>query len=219
MTFYQLQIDEGKRRKFAYGILLEKYPMAQINCETCGRRWDKDILSYIMPGIKMSLSNDNHPDFLSLLVLTLVSDKVKSVLDKTQVSGYRMHSINSIKREDVPKDVFDNLKENGFNVDKFSNCVEKYNYMDVSLGAETHAKSEIVLKSHCDSCGYSEFITIGKTYIDPFHEIFIKRNSWNGNMIFRVRELGQQLFCTEDFVSLCKKYKFTGICFKEVISI
>lgn len=219
MTFYQLQIDEGKRKKFAYGILIEKYPMTQINCETCGRSWEKDMLSYIMPSINISLSNDNHPDFLSLLVLTLVSEKVKNVLEEAQVTGYQMYSIDSVKRENVPKKVLDNLKENGFNVDKFSNCEENYNYMDVSLGAETHAKSEIELKSHCSSCGYSEFTTIGKTYIDPFHEIFINYNSWNGNMIFRVRELGQQLFCTEDFVSLCKKHKFTGICFKEVASI
>lgn len=215
MAFYQIIIDEGKRKKYAYGVLLGEYPVETINCQICGQVWHKDNLPLSYKS-KIALSNDNFPDFLGVLTFTAVSEKVKNMLLESKISGYKLHEVDVVKTIDISEKISNSLKEKGFNVDKFSNFVQDYFYFDVSIGAELHFKSEIILKYNCNECGFRQYVTAGKTYIDPFHEIFIKQDTWNGNSIFRVNELGQQLFCTEVFVNQCKRYKLTGVDFKKI---
>ncbi|MDD7792997.1 hypothetical protein [Clostridium sp. 'White wine YQ'] len=214
--FYRLFIDEGKRKKYAYGILLNDYPVQRINCGVCNRVWDKDMLLTLKPEFELVLSNDNLPDFLGLLILDLISEKTKQVFEESEITGYKLFKTNCLKKDEISKEKLKSLAEDGFNKNKISNLVQNYYFLDVSIGAELDSKTEIIVQEYCNSCGYVKYRTEGKTFIDPAHPIYIKKASWNGNDIFRIKELGNTIFCTQKIVDLCKEHKLMGIGFEKI---
>lgn len=214
MDFYRLSTDEGKQKKFAYGIGLDEYPQRLITCDICGREWKKGMLLDEDTLLSICLSNEFYPDFLNVISHTLVSEKAKDVLAQETITGYKLGIIDIIPRDEIPPAKTKKLRQSGYNVKKISNNPPNYYRLFAERSAELHIKSEVFFEQECTACGYRKFV---KT--DPFKQEYIRKDSWNGSDLFMVKEFGAVIYCTERFVETYQKHNLTGLLFRRVESI
>lgn len=220
MTFYKISEDNTKRKRFAFGILIGTYPQDIINCTKCGRTWKKEKLSNESNELEIVLSNNNYPDFTGVVFHDLISDKTKDVLLYENITGVNISDkIKILSRNDLSLYVIKRFREEGYKVNEIPNEPIRYHRMFLEFGANCHSKSEIVLNAECSACGYGNYVTVGKPYIDPTHPIYIDENSWDGKDIFAIKSLGFNKFCTQRFVDIYNKYNLTGWVFEKVENI
>ncbi len=105
MNFYSISIDEGNRKKYAFGILLSKYSTV-INCNSCGREWHETNLLNKEAELTICLSNSYFADFTDVVVFQrLISEKAKEILLNYQITGVSYGNINILSKEQVPPEI------------------------------------------------------------------------------------------------------------------
>ncbi len=103
MFFYRLTTDIGKRKRFAYGISFGDYPSKEIHCNSCGRKWNKNMLLDEDLTHMIVFSNSYFPDISDYGIQQLVSDKVKDIFAEEQLKGYHLSENIHIKSQsDIP---------------------------------------------------------------------------------------------------------------------
>lgn len=219
MEFYALSIDEGQRKKFAYGVLVDDYPNEEVICTHCGREWDKDLLIHDDIALEIVLSNNYYSDFLGVIYHVLISDKVYNLLKNEKVTGFHLKDVVIKSVLDLSSEKLKELSKRGYIVKKFSHEKPLYYRLLVDGNAQAHKNSEVILTEFCEICGFELYTTIGKSYIDPFHPIYIDMQTWNGDDLFLVKELGSRIFCTEKFKNIYNNNNLSGLIFDKVKSI
>lgn len=219
MSFYKMGIDEGTKKKFAYGIGIDNKLWDEINCPICKRTWKKDIMLNEENDYSIVLSNSYYPDFLSYGTLTLISEKALESFKDEALTGYHIGNINVVSSEDVSDDKKSQLHKAGYKVNNFASKPIVYYRLLVDGKAELHEKSEIVLVESCDICGFFKYRPLKKpiTLEDHFPKFIIKDGSWDESDFFRVKEYDAVIFCTEKLVHIYEKNKLTGLIFNKVI--
>jgi predicted Zn-ribbon and HTH transcriptional regulator len=214
MKFYRLSTDEGKKKKYAFGILISDYPSKTIKCPSCHREWRKELLLEKETNLTICLSNSYYADFSGVVYHTLISEKAKDIFYDTQIKGYTLGEMEILKKEEVPQETIKELRDEGYKVKNISDNPPRYYRLFVEIGARLHPKSEVIPNGYCKDCGYEDYVTKGEDYVDPFHPLYIKHDSWNGNDLFMVKELGGAIFCSQRFVDIYTETKLTGLLFK-----
>lgn len=216
MEIYAISVDEGRKKKFSFGIIIGQYPSKIINCRSCGRAWKKDLLLEHDISIKILLSNENYPDFLGVMHHVLVSKVAMEVINNENLTGYVLKRIKPMSVNDLLSDEKKILRQEGYKVNNFSSNPPIYFRMFIDEGAMLHSESNVHLIEKCIDCGFQSYATVGENYVDPFQPIIIDKSSWNGQDLFLIKELGARIFCTEKFVEIYEKYKLSGLVFEKV---
>ena len=216
MDFYEIRVDEGKRKKYAQGLLLSGFNLKEIFCNTCKRLWHEYPSLEETMHLNIAFSNDYYPEFLNTSFNTLVSEKAKDVLSIEKISGYRLEEIEPISRDNIPESVIIKLKECcGAKINMIPNNPPMFHRLIVERSAELHLSSNVVLRERCETCGYENYEKIG----DVFAPEYIKRDTWNGNDLFMVKQFYAVIYCTERFVNIYDKYSLKGLEFKKTESL
>lgn len=212
--FYYISTDEGIKKKFAYAIGVTEWPQKAISCPKCKREWQKSLMYELSTDIPVVLSNDNYPDFLWYYI-DHISENAKNVLEFEKITGYMLEKANVLSVSKLSKDQIKELRNDGFKVNKIPENPPIYYKLHVSLGAEYHEKSNVVLKENCDYCGY-EFYGIKDSEPHIEKSFVLKKNSWNGKDLFIAKGYGHIIFCTEHFKEVYYKNNLSGLCFTEI---
>lgn len=213
MNFYRLSTNEGKKKKYAFGILISDYPSRIIKCLSCHREWRDDLLLEKETNLTICLSNIHYADFIDVVYHTLISAKARETFCNKQIKGYSLGNIIIQKKEEVQQETIIELRNDGYKVQNISDNPPKYYRLFVEIGAELHPESEVILTGKCNDCDFEEYITKGEDYVDPFHPLYIKDDSWNGNDLFMVKELRGAIFCSQRFVDIYTEARLTGLLF------
>ena len=214
MDFYKIYTDEGKKKKYAFGILVSEYPYKKINCDTCGKEWRKELLLDENSSLQICLSSINYPDFASIIYHVIISEKAKEAIMYENITGYQLGTLTIVSKDEISPERIKQLREKEYKVQNISSNPPNYYRLFVERSAELHPKSEVFFEE-CDVCGYRKYAS----HKDPFRAEYIKKDSWNGSDLFMVKEFGAVIYCTERFVEVYQKHKLTGLLFKKVESI
>lgn len=208
--------NEGKKNKFAYGIVVSSTKNSQ--CSTCNAK-QNDYLHNDGINFKIVLSNENYPDFVLVANQYLISIKAKTVLLEENISPVDCEKFCINSKEDLSTSELKDLKDRGYNTSRIATHPPEYFTVNTPIGGEVHEQSNINLAYKCPTCGHEKYATIGYTYVNPLTEYYINESSWNGYDLFRIKQLGKSLFCTDKFVEVYKRYKLTGLEFVKVLSL
>ena len=217
MKFYQLRVDIGKRKHYAYSFPAYGYPTEQIHCSICGRVWNSskkiydDLLSY-----PIVFTSDYFADFITIEGETIINEKVKNFFESMKIQGIKFTAMPVVGRGEMDQQLIKKYRDAGQEVKRFHDLKPTYYRFSVPIGAKAHDDSTFYWVDEgeyvCKSCGYG----VGYRQVDYFAPLVILLDSWNGSDFFRVQECGLQLFCTEQFKNMLEEQKFTGLIFKEI---
>jgi hypothetical protein len=214
MNLYTLLTDEGRRKKYAYGIIISKKVINKIYCPEC--KMMQENYSNICKDISytLALSNDYYADFAQdtgLIYGYMILEKTLDILHLENITGfYTKNDLNILSGEQLTLDIRKSLKNDGFKIDKIANNPPKYHTLFANYGAKSHVATNRFITKECSLCGYLEVIDKGdalRSYV------YLQKGTWNGNDLFRVKEYGNQIFCSERFKGIYEKYKLTGLKF------
>lgn len=215
MNFYKLTIDDTK--KYTYAIPTFGYPTKTIKCPICNRKWNsfENLVKYNL-SYPVTFVNNNFADFIYCEACIMVSKRVKKIIENERICSPTFVQMPVIPRNDIPEEVLKKHSDMGCDVDEFLNENVVYFKMSADVGANLHSDSNVVWidseESVCQYCGYG----IGYQQKKPFLPYYIELTSWNKQDLFRVKEFGWALFCTEKFKKLCEEQHFVGVKFKRV---
>lgn len=210
---YYLGADEGRRKKYAYGVDVADKTYERIICAKCNIDFIRNISLTIGLNEPIVLTNDYYPDFMWYSTF-LVSEKTKEVFELEKITGYELEEANIISANELTLEEKRELKEDAVNVKKVAVNPPKYYKLHVSIGATYHEKSGVIFRGKCDECGYEDYTVVNPdNYNIPYH--IVKKESLNGNDLFRSIGFGRAVFCTERFKEICEKHKLTGFLFKD----
>lgn len=215
MTFYKIIIDEGRRKKYSAGIMLDESKNKNIQCNSCGREWEKEALLDNEVFFNIALTNSNYPDFVYFLYYILVSNKVKDVFLSENIKGYHLEDINVVSKSSIAPSKIKELRDMGYKVNNIPNNPPSYYKLVANRSAGLCQHSNVVLEVNCDICGFEGYEVIG----DIFQPKCIKKESWNGDDIFMVKEFCSVEYCSEKIVEVYKKHELTGLTFQKVDSL
>lgn len=216
MNFYELLLDEGGRKKYAWSFPAYDYPCEVVSCKKCNRVWNNmdRCFEENLPFTIVFTSN-YFSDFQACEFLTLVNESVKECFEKNEIKGPLFSQMPVLKRKEMTHKQLKQYRIS-HNVNKFHDEDPIYYKLSAEIGAKYHKDSNIYWRvSKTDSCVYCGY-GVGyrkKNYDDPS---YIDLNSWNGNDLFRAEGLGLHLYCTEKVKNLIEEQGFTGVYFKTV---
>lgn len=212
IMFFRFSIDLGKR--FAGGVIIGNYPSKKINCSVCRREWVKDLLLDEQVQLTIALSGSRFPDFLGCVYTELISEKVREVFIKKNITRYHLGEIQILSANTISLKDKKELRRDGLQIKNIA--VEPPNYYRLFIDgkAELHEKSGIVLVEKCEVCGYQKYRPKDKNNFFP--TLYLKDGSWDGSDLFRVKEFPAVVFCSERFVEIYKKNNLTGLLFDKV---
>jgi len=216
MKFYCLKIDEGKK-KYTYAFPTFGYPTKLIQCQTCNRVWNsfENIVRYNL-SFPITFVNDNFAEFISCEGCIMVSEKAKKVIEMAGICSPIFTEMPVITKNNIPEDMLKERSKRGYDINKFLNKKPVYYMISADVGANLHYDSHVVWKDYgediCQYCGYG----IGYKQQDLFAPYYIELSSWKKTDLFKVKEFGWTLFCTERFKELCIEQNLNGIKFQEV---
>ncbi|WP_166243403.1 hypothetical protein [Paenibacillus turpanensis] len=214
MKFYKINIDEGKRKKYAQGIPLVKPLEENICCSVCRRQWRR--AHYLEnPNFVMALSNQNFPDFLWFLHYKIISENALEVLMQKVVRNLLFKEISIVSVNDLSEAQVKDLRFRGENVKKLALNPPKYYTVIVEEGAELHKESGVYVEE-CDSCKYLKVHSYGMDFLHPSQKLYLHKRSWNGEDLFTLKYFPATLYCTENFLKLYNEYRLTGLNFSEI---
>ncbi|MPW26724.1 hypothetical protein GC105_13100 [Alkalibaculum sp. M08DMB] len=217
MNFYRIYTDEGKRKKYSYGIIMNDNEFKKVECPVCNRTWEYDPLLDSDNKLKVVLGNSNYADFIMALYFELISQKSLNILLKENTTGWTYEEINTMSKEELTDEQVKDFKEEyGIKALKsIPNNPPIYYKILAKKTAKLHPRSRVILIGKCDVCGYEEYDKEG-SYFDPD---YIEKDSWNGDDIFGVKEYGTTMFCSERFVEIYHKHSLTGLGFDRIEAI
>lgn len=217
MVFYRLEIEEGRRKKYAWAFPVYGYPTKNVECECCQRQW-KDFRPIYDEklGFPISLTNEYFADVASCEAMTMVNEKVKQLIEFNNIKSVTFSELPIITQDELSNEEKKKLRDDGYNVKKLSNVKPKYYMLYPEIGACLHEDSNVYWVDEgeyiCKHCGYG----IGYKQKDYFAHEYIQLDSWKGNDLFKVREFAGAIYCTEKFKKLCEDAELTGIVFSEI---
>lgn len=214
MAYYRLLTDEGNKKKFAYAIGLSDWPERLISCNVCKRKWKKSLMHEFGTNVLVALSNDNYPDFLWFFIRH-VSEKAKNVMETEGITGFKLENAQVLSVDELTDIQKKELRYDGFKIKKIPKDPPKYYKLHVSIGANYHEKSGIILRDSCSECGYEKYVTKGKDWVESEPTV-IQKDSIKGYDLFMAKGYGQTIFCTEKFADVYIKHSLTGLLFDEV---
>ncbi|MEA5023429.1 MAG: double-CXXCG motif protein [Desulfitobacterium hafniense] len=165
--------------------------------------------------IPLALSNDYYPDFLWYYIRH-ISEKAKIVMESERITGYGLERAHIVSVRDLTEQQKKELRHDGIKINRIAADPPAYYKLHVELGAEFHEKAQIILRENCSECGYEDYITLGKDWVDSEKGIFIRKDSWNGKDLFLCKGYGLHIFCTERFADVYHSNGLTGLEFDEV---
>jgi ribosomal protein L37E len=215
MLFYQWETDEGRHKKFAYGLEVQGYGTKTIKCNVCGREWRRLVRE---DDFCIVMSNNNFPDFTSFLHYRLISHRALDILNNEKIKAFHVEPFPVISAELLTEERKREFRRDGDNVNKFGVDPPKYYWLRAEIGAQLHAMSNVIL-DQCAACGFRRVHSPDKSYVDPDQQIFIDLSTWDGSDLFAARESPAVIYATEKFREIYRDYKMTGLDFKETEGI
>jgi len=227
MNFYDITIDEGRRRKFACGHLEEIIPIKKErrSCPDCSGLLGKNYFQLFNDknwNAKMYMDREHYADFMSYLVYPIVSEKAKEVLTENFGDAVDFGDIEMVSYRDLTVEKLKDIRDTfGYPaVKKIPNDPPQLYRLLLKQGADLDfEKSNIKLTLDCLTCGsrvydtpYFEYSAEhGKIIFTP--TVYIKESTWKGYDIFHVEGYGSTVFCTEKFIEIYNQHKLTGLRF------
>ena len=217
MKFYQILTDEGRRKKYAWAFPVYGYPIKKIICEQCEREWNdfKSIYDEKV-GFPISLTNEYFADIATCEGMTMANEKVKQLIEANNMGTVAFSEMSVVAQDELSSEKKKKLRDDGYNVKRLSNAKPKYYMLYPEIGACLHPDSNFKWidegEDICKHCGYG----VGykpKDYSAPY---YIEQRSWNGNEVFRIKELMGSIVCTERFKDLLIENDVTGVYFEEI---
>ena len=217
MNYYEVWTDEGKRKKYAYGIEMNDYELEKINCAVCRREWEDDPLLTSQIKLKIILSNSYYADFILSGYFQLISQKGLDILINEGITGWRYEEIEMLSKRDLTEEKRRDIKDGyGYRIyNSIPDDPPKYYKILANKTARLHPKSNVILTGKCDVCGYEMYEKRG----DVFAPDYLDKESWNGDDLFGVIQYGTSIYCTQDFVHIYNKYALTGLIFDSIESL
>lgn len=209
MKYYYLSTDEGKRKKFAYGI--GDFPSEKISCDVCGRNYSRSLVTKRNLPYEMYLSNGYYPDFL-WEYYRFISERAKQILFEEKVTGYILEGVTMRSFSDLSVEEIKELKRDRFKVDRIPLNPPQYYRLFIKYIAKMHKESNYILLESCDACGYTHY----GTKVREDERIIIDESTLNGDDFFLLEGRGSVIYCTERFVDIYNKHNLTGLDFDEV---
>ena len=219
MKFYAICDDEGKgkRKKYAWAFPVYGYPTKKIVCERCNRQWNdfRPIYEERL-GFPIALTNEYFADIAGCEAMTMVNEKVKLLIESNSIQSVTFSKMPVITQDKLSNEEKKKLRDEGYNVKNLSNINTQYYMLYPEIGANLHESSNFKWVDEgeyvCKHCGYGVGYEL-KDYSAPY---YIKQSSWNGNDVFRIKELMGSIVCTEKFKDLLIENDVSGVCFKEI---
>ncbi|AFL99850.1 MULTISPECIES: double-CXXCG motif protein [Desulfitobacterium] len=216
MRYYCLEIDEGNKKKYAYGLSVTEWPRKWILCSKCQREWKKSVMHDFGTDTPIVLSNDNYPDFLWFYI-NHISEKAKDVLEREKITGYRLEKAPVLSFNDLTDMQLKELRRHGTRVNKIPTVPPAYYKLHVDVCAELYRKSNIILLDSCSECGYETYLAESKERIESRDSLFLRGESLNGIDLFRAKGYGVNIYCSERFVEAYQRHELTGLMFTEIV--
>ena len=217
MRFYKYSIDEGRRKKYAYGIgvqILQKYD--EMQCNACGRNLRKSVK---VENPYVVLTSEHYPDFMYSDVGRLISAKAREVLIKENVSGCTLSEIITVAPKETPAAFQKLLKEAGENVKRMPENPPKYYKFHESAWVPFHEKSQLEVHSGCSVCGYPSIATSpGEPFVKFGHPVYMDQKEWDGSDFFSITQVGTSV-CSERFYDIYHEHQLTGLVFEQFPSL
>lgn len=218
MRFYRISVDAGKYRRFTWAFPTYGVSGREVNCSVCNKKW-RDTSAVYQDNIPYSITfvGNNFADLISCEGDKLVNKKIKSFFENNYGSFVEFIKMPVVKKRDFSEEMLKSFRRRlGYETKKLHDEAPEYYRIAVDIGACLHEKSNFEWVDsgldRCKHCGYG----VGYRLKDFFAPYYIDEKSWNGAPIFRVRELGYAIMCTEDIKTKCEENGFTGIEFDEV---
>ncbi len=219
MKFYELSVYErgnkGTRAFPTFG-----YPTREVKCNVCNRIWN-DFRSIIdqNKAFSITFTNNCFRDFLSCEAFTMISQSAKNFIEQNEISSAIFVDMPIVSKDELTQEQLKERREMGFNPKKFHNEKPTYYGLSAKVDANLHPNSNVVWIDEgddvCRFCGYG----VGYRRQDYNAPYYIELSSWGGSDLFKVKEFGLNLFCTEKFKRLCEEADFSGIRFNEIEGI
>jgi hypothetical protein len=149
LVFYHVRFIEGKRKKYAEVVPLEKWPEETIFCAKCGKTWRKNLYNVYGTELKLALSNENYADFLWFHI-PLVSEKTRTVLESENVSGCSFERIKIVSVNEMTEFQKKEWRNYSGSIKRFAVNPPTYNKLFVDLGAYPHQKVDISVEEYCE---------------------------------------------------------------------
>ena len=210
---YKISTDEGKRKKYAYAVCERGTYLRRVECPNCGM-WVENFSHKFGINESVALTNEYYPDFM-YYTINLISEKAKEALEKEKITGWEPELINILSAEELTKEEKRDLREGGVNIKRVPINPPVYYKLHVSIGADYHEKSGIEFGEKCNICGRQKR-TVSEAVGGMIAPRILKKESLNGNDLFRSIGYGNTVFCTERFKEVYEEYGLTGLEFDDV---
>lgn len=216
MCFYTFTPKAIWRSPFAIGLLPNEAPSEQIDCKTCGRYWSKILLTEPSVEVPALLYGRRIPDATLLYSIVIFRAQVLEGLCDKGITGIKVQNVTMISRSQLSNNELERLEKRDYRIDRLIDNPPDYEKLYPTIGARLHPDSQVELHGRCSACGYVEYRTRGSAYVDPLVPSYLDACSWNGEDVFRVEELGNEVICTERFVEAWRKGKYSGLNFHPI---
>ncbi|MBP0726861.1 hypothetical protein J5Y03_17020 [Bacillus sp. RG28] len=211
MKFFEVNLDEGRRKKYAEACRLSNKTIEDINCPICNTNWVNG--TFDRP-IEIILTNNNLPDYTYIFPVHFVSEKLKEVILNYSLSEIAFEEIYTKTLEELNEDQIKMFKLDGLRVKNFCSIPSRYYAIDLPEGISVHSDMSIVLHK-CENCGRLSYTEL-KEEKSMLLNFILDRSTWNGIDFFTVKGFPQVFICTERFIEVCKNENITGMIFKEI---
>ncbi len=216
MKFFRISTDEGKKKKFAYGINLYEPMLQRIECPVCNTT--RNIPVDEDQNLRLALTNNHYPDFLGYIYYKMISEKAAEVLKNENVNGYLLSPVETVPLDAITSEEKKEFRSFGNKVNKFATDPPTYHLLKVTGKAELHEKTNVIIEP-CPSCGFAKIAEPGKNYFHPDSPFYIQRSSWDGSDFFVVPYFPFVYLCSQRFLEIYNKHHLSGLLFREVEGI
>lgn len=209
---YLLMTDEGKRKKFAEGYLLDRIPSRPIVCSV--KHSSDSEMTCFDSGVPcvVVLSNDNYPDYLASWP-NLFSERMKQMMETEGIEGVALEKATTLSLRDLTPAQLKSLRNDDVKVNRIPNDPPAYYKPVATIYAHYHPITGIKTLESCSLCGYER---IGPENYKPDSITALNLESLPQTDLFGAIGYTGCIFCTERFKLLCETYGMKGIEFLEV---
>jgi len=228
MNFYTVNIDLGKRKRFACGCFSELFcePILTL-CSKCGEEYSNTDYDKMFADkawhVGMYMDRDYYADFASSQFRPIVSAKAKRILAENCSNATDFGDIKMVSFRDLTREKLKQIRDWAGYADtkKIPNDPPQYYRLLLKQGAELDfQKSNIKLTIDCTTCGRKNY-DIPYSHYGPngSEQIYIIESTWVGYDIFYAEGKGNTLFCTERFIEIYEKNKLSGLRFEKIQTV
>jgi len=230
MKLFNVDVDWGKRKRFARGCLAEIYDIQRIPCSACGVELYRPCHNQLFAdkdwNVKMHMDRSHYADFADLFLRSIILAKIKKILLDNFNNSVDFADIEMISFRDLSPSYIKYYRAQYGSRDAklIPNDPPQYFRLLLKQGADLDfEKSNVEMILSCSTCGSKKYKHPISDYNRETNEItyppvYIIESSWKGYDIFYVEGKGNTVFCTERFIEVYNQNKLTGLEFRQIFT-